>query len=151
MLKMTGMATLKSLTPRIQFHGDQELRALTARLSFDEVSVEVSSAFVSQLGIMFDSKGDPLMPELAPLGLLKDLSNVEVAIGPVSIKGADVTDVVVTLKPKSKCSVDLKVNAVIDDALDRLHVFLGKPVKVKLTERQMEFAKLEGGLAPEPA
>jgi hypothetical protein len=152
MLKLSGKATVKSLVARKEFDGEGDaVRAITVRLAFEDVGVDVASAFVGQLGIMFDKDDDPLMPELAPLGLLRELANVAVEIGGVKINGADVNDVAITLKPKRRCSIDLKVNARADDVLDALHRHLGEPVKVKLIERQAELAKLEGGLAPEPA
>jgi hypothetical protein len=73
-----------------------------------------------------------------------------VHVGEVVIKGADLTKIKLTPIGGRKCSIDLLVSAQAEGVLDALHRYLGESALVTLTERQMELAKLEGGVAPSP-
>lgn len=146
MLKLKSKARVVHFQGRKEFHGKDRVQAVTVKLQFENVKSTVASAFVSQIELMFDSNDDPAMPEVAPLGLLREISNVQASIGDVELKGADITDVVITPMRKRTCSIDLKLSCQATGVLDALHRYLDERVSVELTEREL---KLEE--APQPA
>lgn len=150
MLKLKSKGKVVAFVGRKQFHGDEAVRAVTVRLQLEGVKLDVAKAFVSQIELLFDKDGDPAMIEVAPIGLLRDIANVHAEIGDVVLNGVDVSDVTITPMRGRLCSIDLKVGGQAEDVLDTLHRYLGERVKVQLVERQVELAKLEGGVAPEP-
>lgn len=150
MLNLKVGATLTNFRGRKQFHGDNKVLAVTIHMRAEGVPIEQLLPMVAQLSLLFDKNDQCALPEVPELPLGRDVSNVEVKIGTIQIKGADVTDVVLTPQPGRKCDLRFTINAEASGILDALHGYLDEKVGTKLVERQAQLSKLEGGLAPEP-
>ncbi len=137
MLKLKAMARVAHFQGRKEFKGAERVRAVTIKLAFEGIPATTAKAFVSQIELMFNDAGDPSMPELLPSSLANDIYNVEVSVGELRMKGADITDVVITPLQKCMCAVDMKINCQATDVLDVLHRYLDEKVEVELIERQV--------------
>lgn len=146
MLSLNSRARVVNFVGRKEFHGEDRVRAVTVKLQFEGISSAIAKAFVSQIELMFDKNDDPSMPEVAPLGLLREITNVYAKIGSVELNGADVKDVVITPMRKRLCTVDMKISCQAAGVLDLLHAYLDEHVDVSLEERELQLEE-----APEPA
>ena len=150
MLKMKGKAKVQRFEGDRRAHGDGTVLGVVIKLEFDGVSSKNAAEFVGQIDLMFGKDDSPAMPEIGALTVTREVNNVEVHIGDIVIKGADLTKIKLTPIGGRKCDVKMEVSAQVDGVLDALHRYVGESALVTLTERQMELPKLQGGVAPEP-
>jgi hypothetical protein len=154
-LKMKGKARVEKFVGDIRTQGDGEVRGVVVVLHFTGVKVEDASGLVSQLHLLFNAEDDPALPELGALPVAREVNNVDVSIGDVKLKGADlskikITPLVAAGRGGKKVDVHMEVSSAAVNVLDKLHGMLKQTVLVNLVERQMDLTKLDGGVAPEP-
>jgi hypothetical protein len=146
MLNLKSTAELRAVAARKEFHGDEKKKAVTLRMIFKSLALDVVElGFVSQLKLMFDKNDSPLLSDIEPLHVSRDVENVRALIGgdpktSVLLPRMRVDSVRLTLLPGAKVDVDLKLKGEINAGLDHLHDFLLDTVMVELREQAPELA-----------
>lgn len=148
MLNLKSGAEVRAVAVRKEFHGDESKKAVTLRLIFKSVALDVvEMGFVSQLKLFFDKNDSPLLSDIEPLQVSRDVENVRALIGDnpktsVLLPRMRVDSVRLTLLPGAKVDVDLKLKGEIDKGLDHLHDFLMETTTVELREQAPELASV---------
>lgn len=148
MLNLKSVAELRAVVARVEFHGDERKKAVTLRMIFKSVALDVVElGFVSQLKLFFDKNDTPVLADIEPLQVSRDVENVRALIGgdpktSVLLPRMRVDSVRLTLLPGAKVDVDLKLKGEINSGLDNLHDFLMETVTVELREQAPELASV---------
>lgn len=148
MLELIHEATVKSISLRKEYHGDEHVKAVTVKLHFEAVPLQVvRDGFVSQLDLIYKDK-EPQLTELKGLQVSRSVENVEAHISAVKFI-ADVESIEllplagevidVTLVLKGQCP---------KGATDKLHDALHEIVNVSLAERQHGIGDVDLDLTP---
>lgn len=141
MLQIKSMAEVRAIAARVEFHGDDRVKAVTVRLLLKSLPLEVvDSAFVSQLSLFYRAEL-PQTQDFEPLHFTRGIENVRALIGNVLLPKMTCDDVHLTLLAGRRVDVDLKLKGQIERGLDDLHDFLHASVAVELTERLPELAQ----------
>ena len=139
MLKLQKKGTLKAVSPRREWHDDQHLPALTVKLAFEAVKLEVvETGLIANFSCVYD-KGNLALEDVASFKVLRKIQNVDVTIAGEKFKGADIDGIIVSPSGGRIADVELTVKMLCDPKQTGvLHANLLDVVSIALTQRQLE-------------
>jgi hypothetical protein len=136
MLNLMGKAELKACAPRIEFHGEERVKAVTIRLR-GEMPVEVAEAgFVSQLSLLYDADGAPRITEFGDIPITRSVDNARAEIAGVVLERVKVDTVTLRIEKAGSVAYALTLKGEIEEGLDALHDELLTTVDVLVQERE---------------
>jgi hypothetical protein len=129
--------------------------AVTLALEFASVPIAVlQEGFSAQLGMMWDTEGDPVLRGFEPLKVTRQVGNVSLTIGDEELAGMDVDEIEIEPRPGGVARLSCKVKGECSTMVGpSLWDFLHDEVGVEMVERQLEIVPEADGaeLAGAPA
>ncbi len=136
MLQLSHEATIKSISLRKEFHGEEHVKAITVKARFEGVPLQVvKDGFVSQLDLIYKDK-EPQLTELKGLQVSRSVENCEVTVHGVKFIG-DVDGIEIEPLPGEVVDVTMVIKGQSPKGgADKLHDALHEIVPCVIAERQ---------------
>lgn len=141
MFKFEGSARINDVKIRKEWHGEDLLPAVSIKLAIDAMKVKVvEDGLLPKFGCVFE-ESDPLLVDVKPISVVREIKNVNVSINGVMFEGMDIDGIKVSALAGKVADVDLVVKGLCDvDNTARLHDLLLLDVAVTFLQRQLELA-----------
>lgn len=146
MYDIKTQAEVRNINVRAENHGDEHIPAIDLKLMLLDVPIDRVSSAIPDFGKRFYDGDQPILQEIVPFQVHHKIQNVEVKVGSVVLKGADIKKgAKYWHKPGKVCNVLITVQSsdYSDAALPALSKMLKEEVKVSIIERQISIPEME--------